>query len=168
MSDKKQPYRILPTVSNVPIITLDPEDPSYRTSQALSEGFKKPAFKENNTYVSQYKEMEGRSTTLPKALLRRYLNGELDYKGAVYSILQALDNYNNNLTPTPTEFALLSIVFPEFEEFYMEEYQKEMLTELSEYEKSILRKMVDAVLKQMSNYGAGYGGDRSIPFLKLT
>ena len=119
------------------------------------------SFRPNVIHEPQYVEMDDRSSTHAMSMMRRYPNGELDYQWAVGVIMDAIHKAERNMYLTPVEEALLTVVFPlKFK--ITEPQQAEIRTKLSSTEKSDLKEIVEAQIKEELNYNAGRGGG-SVP-----
>lgn len=118
-------------------------------------------FRPNETFTPQYKEMEDRSSLGQNYRIRRYPNGELDFKWVLNQIIDALRGATYNQTILPIQAALLTVVLP-LKHRKMEPQQAEILTKLSDSEKDILKLMLESHEREVDNYNAGNGGG-SVP-----
>ena len=108
-----------------------------------------------------------RATVAPEYRIRRYPNGQLDVMWTANQIIDAIHKAEYNGTTgdpnygsaslLPLEAALLTVVFPE-KYRKMEPMQAEILTQLSDSEKDMVRAIVAKQLADESNWNAGQGG----------
>ncbi len=138
-----------------------PKKPLHMQDSDLTKsGFANPSFesfRDNVIHDTKYSEMDDRTSTHAMANMRRYPNGELEYQWAAGVILDAIHKAERGMYLTPTEEAFLTVVFPlKFTD--SEPAQAEVRTKLSSSEKSKLRDLVEANLKEELNYNSGDGG----------
>lgn len=143
--------------SRVPLHLQSPD-----ISKAASKGSDSwETFRPNQIHEPQYREMEDRPSTHAMANIRRYPDGRLDYEWAMGTVLEALKKAEYGAYLTPLEESFLTVLFPgKFRK--TEPRQAEIRTQLSRSEKSFLRELIEAHLKEEMNYSGGQGGG-SIP-----
>lgn len=110
------------------------------------------SFRPNIIHGTNYKTMEDRPTMQPEARVRRYPNGELDYKWVVGKIVDTILDLEFNAIITPLDAALLTVVFPT-KIRKMEPQQAEIITQLSTTEKERVAAMVESVLHDQEVWG---------------
>lgn len=125
------------------------------------------SFRPNNIFSVNYVEMEDRPTLNPIATLRRDLNGSLNIPFVAAMVVDSFHKMEDQTPLTPTEMALLQIVFPNEYPSDLEPMQVQMLTQLSETEKEQLIELVEGYLHQESDYAGGNGGGHAIPGLRV-
>jgi hypothetical protein len=100
---------------------------------------------------------DDRPGTHAMSIIRRNPNGELDYEWAKNMVIDAVHNLPYPHALLPIHQALLTVVFPD-KYRNMEPMQAAILTQFSDGEKSRVRQMVEAQLKEEENWNAGQGG----------
>lgn len=135
------------------------QNPDLRKGNAANPSFE--SFRPNVIHEVQYSEMDDRASTHAMASMRRYPNGELDYQWAVSVIMDAIHKAERGMYLTPVEEAMITVVFP-LKYRATEPMQAEIRTKLSSTEKSDLKELVEAQIKEELNYNAGNGGG-SVP-----
>lgn len=120
------------------------------------------SFRANEIHEPQYSEMDNRSSTHAMSIMRRYPNGELDYQWAVSVIMDAIHKAERNMFLTPVEEAIITVVFP-LKFRATEPMQAEIRTKLSSTEKSQLKEIVEAQIKEELNYNGDGRGGGSVP-----
>lgn len=109
-------------------------------------------------HASKYKTQgEDRPNTHAMSVIRRNVDGTLDYEWACNMILDAVHNANYQGGILPIHLALLTVVFPQRYRA-MEPMQAEILTQFSASEKQKVKELVEARLKAEENWNAGRGG----------
>lgn len=144
-------------ISRIPLHLQNPDiakaaknaSPSYET------------FRPNEVHPVQYHEMEDRSSLGQNNRIRRYPNGELDFKWVMNQLVDALRDASYNHILLPIQAALLTVVLP-LKHRKMEPQQAEILTKLSDSEKNVIRIMLEAHEREVDNWNAGQGGG-SVP-----
>lgn len=126
------------------------KNPSYESARS------------NQIHESQYSAIgDDRASVAEQYRVRRYPNGELDFRWVMNTIVDAINKAEAGMYLTPVEESLLTVFFPlKFKR--VEEAQAEIRTQLSRSEKAYLKEMIDAHLKEELNYNAGRGGG-SVP-----
>ena len=116
------------------------------------------SFRDNEIHPVNYKKMDNRASMVDHARLRRNLDGSLDFPGTLLKIMDAVSKYNRGvMVLTPLESSLLALIIPnKFSP--AEAAQADVKVQLSRGEKSQLKEMVEARLKEEENYNAGRGG----------
>jgi hypothetical protein len=121
------------------------KNPSYESARA------------NQIHEPQYEKMTDRAGVADQTRIRRYPNGELDYRWVMLTIVDAIHKAESGMYLTPVEESLLTVFFPlKFQK--VESAQAEIRTQLSSTEKAYLEEMVERHIKEEMNYNAGRGG----------
>lgn len=145
--------------SKKPLWITNPE-----IAKAVKEGTENPSFESfraNVIHPVEYQEMTDRAGAGVHSRIRRYPNGELDYRWIVAHILELISELEFNQLLVPLDLALLTVVFPT-EYRKMEPQQAEIMTRMSASEKARVRDMVEAAVKEQNNWNSGRGGG-SVP-----
>jgi len=142
---------------NLPRIPLHIQDPRLvkATGQQVNPSYE--SFAPHQRFGAQYKEMENRPSTHAMSVIRRNPDGTLDYEWAKNMVIDAVHRSASPVGMLPTQLALLTVIFPQRFRT-MEPQQAEILTQFSDSEKSKVRELVSAQLKEEENYNAGRGG----------
>lgn len=119
-------------------------------------------FRDNEIQPTQYREMENRPGLGQETRIRRYPNGDLDYRYVLDQIIDAVRSASYNKILLPIEAALITVVLP-LKYRKMEPQQAELLTQLSATEKEKLKLMFMKHEMEVANWAAGYGGGHMPP-----
>lgn len=113
--------------------------------------------RDNQIHKPQYQEMKDRPGISEQSRVRRYPNGELDYRWVMNTVVDAIHKAEAGMYLTPVEESLLTLFFPlKFKK--VEAAQAEIRTQLSKTEKAYLEEMIERHIKEEMNYNAGRGG----------
>jgi hypothetical protein len=152
---------------NIPRIPLHVQNPDLvkATGQQVNPSYE--AFAPHQRFKPAYKELgPDRPSTHAMSMIRRNPDGTLDYEWAKNVVIDAVHNAATPHSILPVHLALLQVVLPDkFRN--MEPQQATILTQLSDSEKSKVREMVEAQLREEENWNAGQGGG-SVPGRHIT
>jgi hypothetical protein len=138
----------------IPLHMQDPE--GFAKAQKNNPSYE--SFRPHVTHQVKYRQMgEDRPSTHAMAVMRRHPDGTLDHEWAKNAIIDAIHNAAVPHGVRPVHLALLQVVFPG-KYRNMEPQQAEIFTQLSDSEKSRLKAMVEAHLKEEENWNTGQGG----------
>jgi len=116
------------------------------------------SFAPHRSHNVEYKyQGQDRPNTHMMSIIRRNPDGTLDYEWAKNMVIDAVHNAAHEAGNRPIHMALLTIIFPE-KYRKMEPMQADLMTQFGPSEKSKVRQLVEAQLKEEENYNAGRGG----------
>jgi hypothetical protein len=91
------------------------------------------------------------------SVIRRNPDGTLDFQWAKNVVIDAVHKMHYPEALRPIDRALLTVVFPDKYQGMMPQ-EADLKTQLSASEKSKVRQIVEAQLKEEENWNAGQGG----------
>jgi hypothetical protein len=145
-------------MNEFPRIPLHVQFPELQKAQGQQKNPSWESFQPHVTHNQKVRLMgDDRPSTHAMSMIRRNPDGTLDHEWVKQIIVDAIHAGAHPHGVRPVEVALLQVVFPgRFRN--MEPSQAEILTQLSDSEKSRVRDLVLAHLKEEENWNAGQGG----------